>query len=439
MLFAVVLSAAWALPGHASVIISPLYSTPSQTTLVTADTHLPNDHRVFTLSKQGVVTVHDTVANTTSTFLDLTSQVKSTLSDERGLLGMTFDPNYATNGRYYLFMTVQPVAGGAYYSQVERFTDTSVAGVSAEAPKPIIQFDAKGSTNHQAGWIDFGKDGNLLIAVGDGGNGSAPDMRHTGQDPSDFMGSILRINPNGDSFPADPNNNYSIPAGNLNVAGAAPEVYAYGLRNPFRDSVAPDGNVIIGDVGQDQREEIDILNPNSANRNFGWSLREGDIATPLVGGPVPADYVAPSFVYDHTNPGGQAIIGGYVYRGTAVPELDGRYVFGDEVTGDIWSIAYTGSGFLANTVMKIGNIPSLDSFGETNSGELLVSQFVVGGGSQVYALTSDTPRAVPEPGTWAMMVAGLGLIGGALRRRRRAALRLGDRHGRCSGLSRQHG
>lgn len=404
------LALGFAVPASASVVITPIASTSLRTTQVNANTHMAGDNRIFTLSKSGVISVTNPVTNSTTVFNDLSSQVVS--NGERGLLGIAFDPNYAANGRYYVFMNTQPVPGGPVYSEVRRYTDTSI-GVAAETPHMVMQFDTQGSTNHVGGWIDFDQSGNLLIAVGDGGDGTAPDIRATGQNTSDFFGSVLRVDPNVDEFGADPNNNYGIPAGNLD-SPARPEIYAYGVRNPFRNSVAPDGSLIVADVGQVTQEEITIIGPGEPNRNLGWSLREGDMQTPGVGGPIPSDYLAPAYVYDRLS--GAAVIGGFVYRGTAVPELYGRYIFGDQVSGDIWSILYNGGLLDETTLEYIGNIASLVSFGETVDGELLATQFLWSGSPMIYSFTSN---AVPEPVSWAMMIFGFAMTGMTLRSRRR--------------------
>ena len=199
-----------AVPVCATVVVSPLAASPTRATLVTANSRLPGDTRIFTLTQQGEISVYDRNTNSSSTFLDLTSEVRS--GGERGLVGMTFDPDYASNGRFYVFMTVQPLAGGPVYSEVRRFADPLIA---SEAPRTILRFDTQGTTNHQAGWIDFDQQGKLLIAVGDGGDGTAPDIRNTGQDPTDYFGSILRIDPGSDAFPADDTRNYAIRSGTV--------------------------------------------------------------------------------------------------------------------------------------------------------------------------------------------------------------------------------
>jgi|GEM_PF-1562014 len=398
---------------QAAVVIDQIAppTTPStnQLTGITGDTHLAGDTRLFLTRKGGVISVYDQATSSFSTFQNLSSRVSSASFDELGLLGLAFDPGYASNGHYYVYLTGSTTAGGPVEAQVLRFTDPAIA-VGAETA--IWKMDLDGSTNHIGGWIGFDAGGKLLIAIGDGGDFSGPDSRGTGQDPSDWRGSIVRIDPSTDAFPADDALNYAVPADNPAIPGAAGEVYLYGLRNPFRNSLAPDGNLIVADVGAGDREELTIVAPGDPNRNLGWALREGDIATPVGGGAAPADHHAPDLVYDHSE--GAAIIGGFVYRGTAVPELFGRYVFGDEISGNIWSIGYENGQFIGSKLL-LGNIPMLVSFGETADGELVATQFGFGAGGGIYRFVSDG-NVVPEPASWAMMIAGFAIMGGALRR-----------------------
>jgi len=405
---------------HGAVVLEEVLVTPAQlstpitnqATQVTGNTHKAGDTRVFTVGKTGIIGVTDTKTNSTTVFKDLSAGIYS--KDEHGLIGMTFDPNYATNGWYYVMRHSQPVAAGPIYGEVLRFTDPAIA---AGGSQTIFRYDTNGTRFHQGGWIDFAPDGTLLMSVGDGSHFSGPDLNKTGQNPADLFGSILRIDPYNDAFGADPIQNYAIPNGNLadSLSGAAPEVFAYGVRNPFRNSVAPDGNLLIADVGQVTQEEVTILPLNGSARNLGWSLREGDAATPGVGGPEPADYVTPAFTYDHA-PQGSAIIGGFVYRGSQVLELFGRYVFGDQISGNIYSIKYTPTDLIDESLMLIGNVASLVSFGETVDGELLATQYKKETGTQVFRFTGTSP-AVPEPALWTMMLIGFGAVGGAMRRK----------------------
>jgi len=404
-------------PAAAAVIISAINTTSggvlaNQLTSITGNTHLAGDSRLFLTTKSGRIGVYQPTTDSFSTFLDLSSSVVGASSNELGLLGLTFDPGYATNGYLYAYLTTRSTPNGPVEAQVQRFVDPAIASGPAST---IWSMNLDGATNHVGGWIDFDKTGKLLIAIGDGGVSYATDIRATGQNPSDWFGSILRIDPSVDSFPLDPLLNYDVPTDNPAIAGAAPEVFAYGVRNPFRNSVAPDGSLIIADVGQNDREEITILGTGDPNRNLGWALQEGDIATPAGGGPAPADYQAPDLVYEHSL--GAAIIGGFVYRGSAVPELVGRYVFGDQRSGNIWSVIYSGGTFAPGTKQLLGNIPSLVSFGETADGELVATRFTYGV-AQIYGFSSDgVLPPVPEPASWAMMIAGLAMAGGLLRAR----------------------
>ncbi len=406
-------------PATATVVISAIDTTSgglvtNQLTSITGRTNLPGDDRLFMTTKNGRIGIYRPTVGTFSTFLDLSSSVVNASNNELGMLGLTFDPGYKTNGYLYAFLTTRATPEGPVEARVQRFVDPAIA---AGASSTVWTMNLDGATTHIGGWIDFDATGKLLIAVGDGGKSFAPDIRSTGQNPADWFGSILRIDPHADDF-ADPLLNYGIPSDNPAIAGAAPELFAYGLRNPFRNSVAPDGSLIIADVGHNDREEITVLGAADPNRNLGWALREGDIATPGISGPLPPDYQAPDLVYDHSL--GRAVIGGFVYRGTAVPELFGRYVFGDEVSGDIWSAVYSDGKLLPGTKKLLGNIPSLTSFGETADGELVATRFAFGTGAlRIFAITSDGVRApVPEPASWAMMIAGLAMAGGMLRQRR---------------------
>jgi glucose/arabinose dehydrogenase len=405
-------------PAAAAIIIDqlapadPAYSR--QLTTITGKTNVANDTRLFVTSKAGQISYYDQAAGSYTPFRNLSSYMNGVATLEHGLLGIAFDPGYATNGQYYAYLT-RTIAPGSVSAQVVRLTDPAISS----APESVVwSMDIGSSLFHIGGWIDFDTTGKLLVAIGEGGTYLAPDIQNTGQNPADWWGSILRIDPNAaDAYPADPGRNYGIPGDNPAIAGAAEEVFVYGVRNPFRNTIAPDGNLIVADVGFEQREELTIVEKDSPDRNLGWSLREGDIATPGVGGPAPADYQAPDLVYDHSE--GAAIIGGFVYRGSAVPELYGRYVFGDQVSGNIWSIGYVDGAFVGTKTL-IGNISSLVSFGETADGELVAVRF--GGlGSAIYRFTSDSPpvAAVPEPSSWAMMIGGFSLLGGTLRRRGR--------------------
>jgi glucose/arabinose dehydrogenase len=324
--------------------------------------------------------------------------------NEQGLLGLAFHPDYAVNGYFYVYFT-DPSSNVVRY-QVSGEPD--IADASSETP--VLSF-GQPAANHNGGWIGFGPDDTLYIASGDGGGSNDDGAGHTpgtgnAQDITDnLLGKILRIDVDGDGFPADPNRNYAIPADNpfVGVAGDD-EIWAYGLRNPWRMSFdRATGDLYIADVGQGRCEELDVQ-PGSSDggENYGWRLREGIIATPTggVGGPPPPGSIDPIFDYPHPNtagsepcsdPGagfeGRSITGGTVYRGP-VQELQGRYFFADYVTADLWSLRFDGSdpSLFDGTnytdltdhsgdprfIPDVGTIASVSSFGEDDVGNLYV-------------------------------------------------------------------
>ncbi len=270
---------------------------------------------------------------------------------EGGLLGLAFHPDYATNGLFYVYY--QERLDGGRDTFVERFqvsANPDLADVGTRTPVLEIQ---QPQTNHNAGWIDFGPDDLLYVALGDGGGGNDSGTGHTpgkgnAQDNDNLLGTIIRIDVDGDDFPADPARNYAIPGDNpfVGVAGRD-EIFVYGLRNPFRCAFdRATGDLYIGDVGQNVREEVDVVPAGTSGANYGWRLREGTIATPSggVGGPQPLDGVNPIYDYAHgIDPfEGFSVIGGYVYRGP-VPSLQGRYFFADNVIPQVFSLVWDGS------------------------------------------------------------------------------------------------
>jgi glucose/arabinose dehydrogenase len=276
--------------------------------------------------------------------------------NEQGLLGLAFHPDYANNGFFYVYLT-DPDTNVVRYRVSP---DPDLADDTSETP--VLSY-SQPQPNHNGGWIGFGPDGHLYIASGDGGGSHDNDSGHTSgtgnaQDvTNNLLGKILRIDVDGDDFPADAQRNYAIPEGNpfVSVTGDD-EIWAYGLRNPWRASFDfQTGDLYIGDVGQGHCEEIDVQPAASTGgENYGWRLREGVIATPDggVGGPPPPGAIDPIFDYPHGGPetcsdpgtgfSGIAVTGGYVYRGP-IGALDGRYFFADFGTAALWSLLWDGS------------------------------------------------------------------------------------------------
>ena len=331
---------------------------------------------------------------------------------EQGLLGLAFDPGYADPAsagyRRFFVNYIDPTSRDTI---VASYRATSDLLADPASRVEVIRVDQPtGRSNHKAGWIGFkpGDANNLYIATGDGGSGNDPD--NFAQNRNVLLGKMLRIDINRDDFAADPLLNYAIPADNpfVGVAGVRAEIYAYGLRNPFRNGFdSATGNLWIADVGQSAREEINFIAASSAGgQNFGWRVREGDIATPSVGGPLQPGMVDPVLVYNRSF--GFSITGGHVVHSDRLPGLDGQYLFADYGSDRIWSRPADGSllGMSGTTewtsLLNAGGAGALGGivgFGEGATGEL----FIVEIGGRVV-------QVVPEPASVAMMLAGAALL-----------------------------
>lgn len=346
-------------------------------------------------------------------------QIAVSTGGERGLLGLAFDPGYAQvgapgYGRFfvnYIDPTTQQTVIASYRTHGNAFAADPASRVE------VMRIDQPaGLSNHKAGWIGFkpGDGDHLYIATGDGGSGNDP-FNH-GQRLDTLLGKMLRVDVNRDDF-ADPDINYAVPADNpfVGTAGARGEIYAYGLRNPFRNSFdSATGNLWIADVGQGAREELDFIAAGSpGGQNFGWRLREGDIPTPGITDPPVDGLVDPILVYDRSF--GAAVTGGYVVREAGSP-LYGQYVFGDFISGRIWAIAGDGSPTTIAQATELtalldagggGVLGNIASFGQGAAGELYIVDY---GGKVV--------RVVPEPATWALWAGGGAVLLGLARRRR---------------------
>lgn len=353
------------------------------------------DSRLFVVEKGGVIKVRDSLGGV-STALDITAKVNS--SGERGLLGLAFDAGFATNGRVY----VNYIDKTSLNTVVESYSLTA-SDISASARTVLTVAQPAGLSNHKAGWIGFSAadPGNLYIATGDGGGGNDPN--NNAQNLTSNLGKLLRVTPGADG-------GYTVPTSNPFVGvDGNDEIWAYGLRNPFRNSFdRTTGDLWIGDVGQSAREEVNFASAAAGlgrGANYGWRVREGSIETPAVGGPLQPGMVDP--VFDYGRSLGGSIIGGYVYRGGADASLDGKYVFGDFVSGRIWSL----SGSTATELASPFGGGVLTSFGEGGDGSL----YAVGINGDIYLLAA----AVPEPTSALLMALGLA-AGGLLIRRRRS-------------------
>jgi hypothetical protein len=332
--------------------------------------------RVFVVERGGRIALLNPATGAISTFLDITGQ--TTTDGERGLLGLATAPDFATSGAFYIYLT--NLAGDL---EIRRYqTQPAQRDVANPATADaILTVPHPGASNHNGGWIGFGPEGNLYIATGDGGG--AGDTANNAQNINVLLGKMLRIDVSGDDFPNDAARDYRIPAGNPPSAGGRPEIWALGLRNPYRNSFDfPTQTLWIGDVGQGAREEIDLMRPQDGGANFGWRVLEGTL---VFNGTPTAGMVPPVLEYGHgSGPReGRSVTGGYVYRGP-VEALQGQYFFGDFVSGNIWSIR-TSRVALGTTLFSdqfilrrtdftpnAGAIGNISSFGVDQAGNLYI-------------------------------------------------------------------
>ncbi|MXV92403.1 MAG: PQQ-dependent sugar dehydrogenase [Chloroflexi bacterium] len=321
--------------------------------------------RFFVLEQSGKIWILEDGARTTVPFLDVSALISpSALSQrysEQGLLGLAFHPEYASNGTFFIYYTDH--GGGTV---VARYQVMPQQPYLADPGSGQILFSLNQPyANHNGGHIDFGPDGYLYIALGDGG--SANDPLGAGQNRGMLLGTLLRLDVDS-AFP------YAIPADNpfVDDAAARDEIWAYGLRNVWRFSFdRATGDIYLADVGQNQWEEVNFQPAESrGGENYGWNVYEAN--TIFAGGSAP-NHVAPFFAYRHAL--GCSVTGGYVYRGSAIPELQAAYLFGDYCTGRIWA-AWRDSSLTWQTVELMKTNMAISSFGEDETGEVYVIDYV---------------------------------------------------------------
>ncbi len=347
---------------------------------------VPGDTRLVVVQQTGQIRAFTPSSGVTTSQLIMDASSLLVSGGEQGLLGLAFDPGFVTNRWIYVHYTRRSDG----HSIIARFTwDGGTNSVNLNTQKIILDV-ADPAGNHNGGMLAFGPeqpDPYLYIAFGDGGG--ADDQFDNAQNMGSLLGKILRI----DVHPANASAAYEVPPDNpfVSTSGVLPEIWAYGLRNPFRFSFdRTTGQLWLGDVGQNATEEIDIVTKGG---NYGWPRFEGTTlyqsATPL-GGPSP--HTPPIFEYDH--PIGFSVIGGYVYRGTQIASLIGKYLYSDFYSGLVWSLS--GPSNPSNT--ELASVPSPSSFGEDDDGEVYVVSYTdglfklteTGGGGGGPALLSQT-------------------------------------------------
>jgi hypothetical protein len=303
----------------------------------------PGDaHRIFVVEKTGRIEIVSDGQRLATPFLSLAGQVSG--DNEQGLLSMAFAPDYATSGRFYVDYTDTD----GNIQVVEYRASANPDAADPASARPLLSVAHPGETNHNGGQLQFGPDGGLYVGIGDGGGSGDPNGN--GQSLSTLLGKIVRIDP----------------------ASGAHQIWAYGLRNPWRFSFDA-GNLWIGDVGQDNYEEIDREPASAAGLNYGWSLCEG--FHDFHGSCAMPGLTAPILEYSHDN-GRCAVTGGYVVHDASLPSLDGAYVYGDYCSGEMWAVRPP-----AAPQQLAQNLSGLSSFGLDACGHL-------------YAMSSDSGQVV---------------------------------------------
>ena len=324
--------------------------------------------RLFVVEQPGRIMAldNDRGAASASVFLDIRDRVRDA-GVEEGLLGLAFDPEFRTNGHLFVYYS----ASGPRRSVLSRFSASAANPDSAEPDSEVVVMEfLQPYSNHNGGQILFGPDGNLYIGLGDGGGGGDPEGN--GQDLSTLLGSVLRIDVSSSSTESP----YRVPSDNPFVdgrpSGARPEIWAYGLRNPWRFTFDREtGDLWAGDVGQNRFEEIDIIMPG---RNYGWNVMEGSHCFPSDGVDCdPTGFESP--VADYAiGENGCSVIGGYVYRGPRHPSLLGAYMYGDFCSGRIWALRHDGEQ-VTEQLELVDTDLQISAFGEDQEGELYVISY----------------------------------------------------------------
>ncbi len=346
-----------------SLLLLPVGNVPFDPTDI-AISPLAGDDRLFVVQQNGLVHIVEPDGTVLGTpFLDITDRVFSSLEHtEMGLLGFVFHPQYETNGYFYVNYTIRNEKDYHYYTRISRFQVMADPDIADPNSEQILLVIVQPFDNHNGGDLNFGPDdGYLYIALGDGGGAGDPfDLAQSG---SYLLGKILRIDVDG-GFP------YTIPPDNpfVNNPAVLDEIWDLGLRNPWRFSFDRlTGNMWIGDVGEEIWEEIDWEPAgNPGGRNYGWRCYEGLAPYNTTNCGPQSSYISPVHVYSEPL-GGCAVVGGYVYRGSQYPALQGYYLFADFCSGRVWGLDVDGGG----QVVLLAEVPGalFSTFGEGRQGE----------------------------------------------------------------------
>jgi len=340
---------------------SPLYLTYSN----------DGTNRIFVIQQNGIIKVFPNDSNVTAanakTFLDISNKISAS-SGEEGLLGLTFHPNFTSNGYFYIDYT----APNPLHTVIARF---KVSSGNPDKADSLSEYQVltinQPFTNHNGGTMMFGMDGYLYIGMGDGGSGGDPN--NNAQNTQVLLGKMLRLNVNDTT----PTTRYTIPTTNPfynNPAAGKGEIFCWGMRNPWKYSQdAVTGLIYCGDVGQNLWEEVDII---QGGKNYGWRITEGYACYNPPANCDTTGITMPIKVYGHTS-GSCAITGGYVYRGARRPELQGAYIYGDYCSGLVWMLRYNNGTVTSDSLLT--TLPSaLSSFGVDQYNELYFVGYTTG-------------------------------------------------------------
>ena len=353
----------------------------------------PSGNMLYVVERGGTIQVFNNAPGVTTMneFGNISARVST--SGEGGLLGMAFDPNFNSNGYVYLSYTAPVLTGepGALWSRISRFQTNASRTAILPASEQILLNINQPYSNHNGGQIAFDNNGHLFIGIGDGGSGNDPDQN--GQDITTLLGAMLRIDPSTpDSGRGLP---YSIPSGNpfsgnnSCANGGCPEIFAWGLRNPWRWSFDRTTNQLwAGDVGQSSREEVDLI---EAGKNYGWGCYEGTRFNTEYGGTCPNNLVHEPPVHEYPRADGSSITGGYVYRGNTIPSLAGSYVFTDYGSGRVWALSDPYTNPQRSTLFTSSNL--IAGMAEDASGEL----YIINVGTGRINILEPNPGSSPTP------------------------------------------
>ena len=329
------------------------------------------DTRLFIVERPGRVRIVANGAVLAQPFVDIAA--KTTVSGERGLLSIAFDPRYAQNGRFYLYYT--DTNGDIAIDRMTVSSDANTANPASAVR--LLTIPHPGFSNHNGGQLAFGPDGYLYLGTGDGGGSGDPSGN--AQNLNVLLGKMLRLDVSGATYTIPPDNPY------VGQAGRRAEIWASGVRNPWRFSFDRTERLLyIADVGQGEREEVDIAAITQAGNNYGWRTMEGTACYNAATCDKTGLFI-PQVEYQHgaNDVNGCSITGGYVYRGAALPEIAGQYFYSDYCKGFLKSFTYRNGAAGAVTTWDVGSIGNVVSFGEDGAGEL----YMLSSNGRVYRIT----------------------------------------------------